>query len=253
MPNFQYKAKSQAGEMITGTVAAGDRRLALAQLGRMGYFPLIVEATDGEAVKAAAAKKAEPVLRARVSSRDVLMFTQQLSSLLRSGMALSQALGALERRTQKKAFGAILTQLRNDIVQGESLSEAMARHPKVFSKLYVNMIRAGEAGGALDDVLIRLAKHHEQSAEVREKVVSALIYPAIVVIFGLGTIIFFMSVMVPRFAQMFNELGSTLPLPTRILIGISDAFTKWWWIPTLLLVAAVVWYRQRVRSDCSAT
>ena len=149
MPTFQYKAKSQAGELVTGTVAAGDRRLALAQLGRLGYFPLVVE-TAGDTprtVAAAANQKFASGLRARVSTRDLLMFTQQLSSLLRSGMSLSQALSALTRRMQKPGLKAILDQLHNDIVQGDSLSGAMAKHPRVFSKLYVSMIRAGEAGG----------------------------------------------------------------------------------------------------------
>lgn len=241
MPTFQYKAKTRAGELVSGSLAAGDRRTALAELGKMGFFPLSVDTGDMEV----GGKKGSGL---RVKSRDVLMFTEQLSSLLRSGMSLSQALGTLERRSQKKAIGPVLTDLRNGIVQGESLSDSLAKHPKIFSRFFVNMIKAGEASGALDDVLLRLGKHQEQMAEVREKVLGALIYPMIVVSVGICTIIFFMMVMVPKFAGMFKEMGSTMPLPTRILIGISDAFMSYWWIGALLIASAVTAYRIRGRT-----
>ncbi len=244
MPTFQYKAKTRAGELVNGSLAAGDRRSALAELGKMGFFPLAVESAEAEQGGGKGGRNS----RRGVNSRDVLMFTQQLSSLLRSGMSLSQALGTLEKRTQKKALGAVLGELRNGIVQGESLSDSLKKHPKLFSRFFVNLIKAGEASGALDNVLLRLGKHQEQMAEVREKVVGALIYPVIIVGVGIGTIIFFMLVMVPKFATMFKEMGSTMPLPTRILIGISNAFTSYWWIGALLIVAAVIAYRIRART-----
>ena len=127
MPTFEYKAKTQAGQMVTGTLSAGDRRTALAELGRRGYFPLAVEAG-----KSAAEKEAGQVsFRGRVNTRDVLLFNQQLSSLLRSGMSLAEALGVLERRSQKPAFAKILGALRNDIVLGETLSGALAKASRV--------------------------------------------------------------------------------------------------------------------------
>ena len=242
MPTFQYKAKTRAGELVSGSLAAGDRRAALAELGKMGFFPLAVDSTDGEGGGAKTGR------RARVKSRDVLMFTQQLSSLLRSGMSLSQALGTLERRTQKKALGSILGELRNGIVQGESLSDSLAKHPKIFSRFFVNLIKAGEASGQLDDVLLRLGKHQEQMADVREKVLSALLYPLIIVCVAICAIVFFMLVMVPRFSTMFKEMGRTMPLPTRILIGISDGFVSYWWIGVLLIAGAVAAYRIRTRT-----
>jgi type II secretory pathway component PulF len=242
MPTFQYKAKTRAGELVNGSLAAGDRRAALAELGKMGFFPLAVESSEAER------NAAKPGFRSGVNARDVLMFTQQLSSLLRSGMSLSQALGTLEKRTQKKALSSVLGELRNGIVQGESLSDSLAKHPKLFSRFFVNLIKAGEASGALDDVLLRLGKHQEQMAEVREKVVGALIYPLVIVSVGICVIIFFMMVMVPRFAMMFKEMGRTLPLPTRILIGISNGFMSYWWIGALLIAAGVMAYRIRIRT-----
>jgi len=244
MPTFQYKAKTQKGELITGTLAAGDRRTALAELGRLGYYPLLVDAAEAEEKTRMGAFS----FRNRVSTRDVLMFTQQLSTLLRSGMSLSQALEVLERRTRKKTSSTLLASLRNDIVQGETLSGALARHSKVFPKFYVNLVKAGEASGTLDEVLDRLKRHYEQAGEAREKVVGALIYPLIVVCAGIGTIIFFMTFMVPRFAQMFKEMRATMPLPTRMLIAASSAFTSYWWIGAALIVVTVIAYRQRART-----
>jgi type II secretory pathway component PulF len=244
MPTFQYKAKTRAGELVSGSLAAGDRRAALAELTKLGFFPLAVDSAEADQQ---ALDKANS-FRNRVKSRDVLMFTQQLSSLLKSGMSLSQALGTLERRSQKRALGAILSELRNGIVQGESLSDSLAKHPRTFSRFFVNLIKAGEASGSLDDVLLRLGKHQEQMAELREKVVGALIYPLIIVAVGICTIIFFMLVMVPKFSSMFKEMGTTMPLPTRILIGISDKFVSYWWIGVILVVAGVTLYRIRART-----
>src|SRR3984957_10481543 len=223
MPTFQYKAKTRAGEVVSGSLAAGDRRAALAELGKLGFFPLAVDSAEKEA----AGKNGARSFKGRVKPRDVLMLTQQLSSLLRSGMSLSKALDTLERRTQKKALAAVLGDLRSGIVQGESLSDSLSKHPEVVSRFFVNLIKAGEASGALDDVLLRLGKHQQQMAEVREKVVGALLYPLVIVCF--------MLVMVPRFAMMFKEMGRTMPLPTRILIGISDGFIGYWWVGVLLI------------------
>ena len=248
MQTFQYKAKTPKGEVVNGSLAAGDRRLALAQLSRMGYFPLTVEAAGADA--AAATPKQLRGRHGRVATRDVLLFTNQLCSLLRSGMGLSDALSALERRSSKKNLRAILSQVHNDIVQGRSLSDALAKYPKVFPRLYVNLVRAGEASGTLDEILTRLQHHFEQVASVREKVSAALIYPAIIVLFGIGTITFFMTVMVPKFAEMFKEMNRVMPLPTRILIAVSHLATSYylWFAVVALVVVAVIYYRQRART-----
>ncbi len=246
MPTFQYKARTKAGESVTGSLTAGDRRTALAQLGRMGYFPVTVDLA-GAAAGEASAKAARSEPQRRMAGRDVLAFSQQLCSLLRSGMQLNQALGTLAKRSTKPQVKVVLEKVRDEIVQGVSLSDALAEHPRVFNKLYVNLVRAGEASGALDGVLERLTKHYEQVGEVREKVVAALIYPAIVSGVGVATIIFFMTVMVPKFAQMFKEMHRTMPLPTRILIGVSDVALTFWWVPLVVIGLAVVAYQRMVR------
>ena len=248
MPTFLYKAKTKAGEPVTGSLVAGDRRTALAQLGRMGYFPLAVDAQEIAAAEQPKSRSVQLELRKRMSQRDVLTFSQQLCSLLRSGMQLNQALSTLAKRTTKPVVRVVLEEVRDEIVQGASLSDALAKHPRIFSKLYVNLVKAGEASGALDGVLERLTKHYEQAGEVREKVVTALIYPLIVSLVGLGTIIFFMTVMVPKFAQMFKEMHRTMPLPTRVLIALSDLALTFWWVPLVLIAGAVFWYRRQMRT-----
>ena len=244
MPTFAYKAKTHTGEVTAGTLTAGDRRMALAELSRRGYFPLSVDAAES----AAHQRKIAGGVHGRISMRDVLLFTQQLSSLLRSGMSLSEGIGVLERRSQKKSFAVVLGSLHKEIEQGETLSAALTKHPKLFSRFFVNLVKAGEASGTLADVLVRLCKYQEQASEVREKVVGALIYPLIVVLAGIGAIIFFMTFMVPRFVVMFSEMQTTMPLPTRVLIGISHAFTGYWWIGTAGVIAVVIVLKYKART-----
>jgi type II secretion system protein F len=246
MPTFEYKAKTRTGQVVTGALAAGDRRQALMQLGRMGYFPISVDTGSGKKVTS---KRGGVTLKARVSKRDVLMFTQQLSTLLKAGMALSHALSTLHKRAEGRPMGAVLGQIRNDIVGGVSLSDSMSRFPKVFSRFYVNLVRSGEASGTLDEVLLRLRSYQERMAEIREKVVGALIYPLVIVGVGIITITFFMTVMVPRFAQMFKEMGRVMPLPTRMLIAISDGFISYWWIGVIAIALAVIVYKQQQRTE----
>lgn len=251
MPTFQYRAKTQSGEAVSGALVAGDRRAALQQLGRMGYFPIAVEVADTPAA-AGTTKSPKPTgwrfARRAMSRRDVLAFAAQLHTLLRSGMQLSQALDTLARRSTKPGTRAVMEKLRDQIIEGASLSEALSHHPREFGQFFVNLVRAGEASGRLEDVLERLTKHYEQVGEIRDKVVTALIYPAIVGTVGLCTIVFFMTVMVPRFAQMFKEINRVMPLPTRILIAVSDLVLTFWWVPVLLAVAAVLAYRHMNRT-----
>jgi type II secretory pathway component PulF len=241
MASFQYKARTRAGELVNGSLDADDRQLALAELGRRGFFPM-------EVTVVAESHSLRPARRS-VSRRDVLMMTQQLSNLLRSGMSLTQALDVLGRRAQQAPVRELLGALHGDVLQGASLSDAMAKHPRVFPNFYVNLIKAGEASGALEQVLGRLRQHYERIGDIREKIIGALLYPMIVVVAGIGVMIFFMTFMVPRFAQMFKEMRRTMPLPTRILIGVSDMFTAYWWVLAIAAVFAVIWYQSTKRTE----
>jgi type IV pilus assembly protein PilC len=253
MPTYTYIANSRTGERMTGTVEANDKRSALLQVERMGYVPVSLKEGEAPAPKLKSGGKRKSGFKAgargpRMGMREVLFFTRELSDLLASGMTLGHALNTLAQRETGKAQDVIITQLRDEIVQGTSLSDALAKRSTSFGTLYVSMVRAGEASGDLAGVLERLCKHYERVQEAREKVLMALSYPVIVLLVGILTIIFVMTFVVPRFSQMFSELGSTLPLPTQMLIGISGALINYWWLILLVLFTVVALARGYLRT-----
>ena len=260
MPQFRYIAKSRTGERQEGVLEAPDKRTLMAQLGRMGYVPISVSDQTGKAAPAPAAEKpkipaksaaaqapsappAEPESgrkkwfrfeksfrsKPRMKMGELLLFTSELSDLLASGMTLGSALHALAQRKTGKAQDVVVTSLRDEVVSGASLSGALSRWPDSFPALYVSMVKAGEASGQLPGVLERLVKHYERVLSAREKVSMAMVYPLIVALVGISAMIFMMVFVIPRFSAMFEELGGTLPLPTRILIGMSKGLLKYGW------------------------
>jgi len=248
MPTFEYKAKNATGEMVTGTLVASDRRAAVGQLDAKGVFPVVIEPVREK--KKRAVQFQMPRLRKGVSEREILIITDQLANLLRSGMSLSKALDTLAKRVQNENVIGVIEKVHQEIINGASLSDALDSLPGgTFPKLYVNMVRAGEVSGTLPEILKRLSAHYEQTRELREQVQSALIYPAFLFTVGFGTLVFFMTFMVPRFQAIFSTIGDRLPLPTRILIGISDTFTDWWWLGALLIAGAFVWYQRYKRTE----
>lgn len=263
MPVFTYIAKSRSGERVSGTVDANDKRSALMQVERMGYVPVSLregvsaspeprkdtDRSGKSARKPKAAFTLSGKRRARMNMREVLFFTRELSDLLASGMTLGNALNTLAQRETGKAQDIVIPQLRDEIVQGASLSEALAKRSDTFTTLYVSMVRAGEASGDLAGVLERLCRHYERVQEAREKVLMALSYPVIVLVVGVGTIIFVMTFVVPRFSQMFSELGSTLPLPTQMLIAISGVLLNYWWAILAVLLASFLVGRAYLKTD----
>lgn len=243
MPQFNYIAKSGSGEKKEGTVEAPDKRGALIKIERLGYVPVSV--TEGVALRRGAAKSTKKKRvtfelhrnrTAKMGLHEVLLFSRELSDLIASGMTLGNALNTLANRDTGKTQDQIIGELRDEIVQGSSLSEALAKRPETFAPLYVSMVRAGEASGTFSETLESLCTHYERVQEAREKVMMALIYPSIVLAMGLATIIFCMVYVVPKFTSIFAELGSSLPLPTRILIGISDAFIHYGWFIVIALI-----------------
>lgn len=224
-----------------GTVEAPDRRVALLRIEELGHIPVAVQ--EG-ASSAPSGVKASPVKwkgrGRRMSARDVLVFTTELSDLLASGMRMGNALNVLANRKTGRATDQIIASLRDEIIQGTSLSDAMAKHPSTFSKLYVSMIRAGEASGAMADVLSRLVEHYERMQELKEKVVAALVYPAIVLVMGLATMVFSMVYVVPKFTVVFEQMQESLPLPTQILISLSEWLIRYGWAMAISIVVLVI-------------
>lgn len=242
MPTFEYTAKSASGEKVTGTLVASDRNAAIGQLDAKGVFPVRIQPAR---VKRRDLKAMLPRFRRKISEREILFLTEQLANLLRSGMSMSKALDTLAKRVQNPQLSEMIQQVHHEIINGASLSDALERlSDNAFSRLYTNMIRAGEVSGTLPEILKRLSAHYEQSREIREQVQAALIYPAILICAGIGIIVFFMTFMVPRFEALFSSLGQKMPLPTRILIGMSNAFANWWWVGAILIVFGAIWFHR---------
>ena len=259
MPQFSYRARRRSGELVEGVVDVADRGAALAQIERLGLFPVAVDASKGGAV--AAEKRSgtkvdlmsflPPAIRTQLQQRrkpklqELATFTQQMANLLQAGMPLATALQSMTYLESKGIPSDVSRQLRQEVTEGRSLSDAMAKQPRVFSDLYVNMVRAGEQSGALVDVLRRMADHFEKFAQVQAKFTSALIYPAVVCTVGVGIIIFFMTFILPRFMSIFGSIGFThLPTMTLLLIGISNTFKNYWWLMIAVLVLVVILFKR---------
>src|SRR5436190_3100259 len=253
MPQFSYKARRKSGEVVQGVLDVADRAAALMQIERLGLFPVMVEGARGAAASAAAAsgdKRTMPAFTQRKRKarkpklQELATFTQQLANLLNSGMPLTVALNSMTHLESKGIPSDVSKALKQEVMEGRSLSDAMIKQRLVFTELYINMVRAGEQSGALVDVLRRLADHYNRFAEVQSKFKSALIYPALVATVGIGIIIFFMTFMLPRFMTIFEGLKVELPLATRVLVQISNAFSHYWWVMILVAITIVVLFKR---------
>jgi len=180
------------------------------------------------------------LVRGRVTAEDVAILTRQLSTLLHAGVTLVDSLTALVDQTEKERLKRIVSDVKTRVNEGSSLADALAQHGKVFGNLYVNMVRAGEASGALDAVLARLADFTEGQAKLRQKVVGTLIYPAIMTVIGSGILALLMTVVVPKVTKIFESMKVTLPWTTRLLIFTSNTLANWWWLLIPLAIGAVV-------------
>ncbi|MGA3180957.1 MAG: type II secretion system F family protein [Verrucomicrobiota bacterium] len=267
MAQFTYKARKRSGEVVTGLLEVADRGAALMQIERLGLFPIAVEMPKGAAAAAAAAAAAgqkpegkrgawaeflPPTLRQyfqrqrKPKLQELATFTNQLANLIKSGMPLTVALNSMTHLETKGIPAEVSRQLKQDVMEGKGLSEAMAKQKVVFSELYVNMVRAGEQSGALEQVLRRMGDHFERFSQVQQKFTSAMIYPLFLVSVGIFISIFFMTVMLPAFMSLFEDMNITLPLATRILIGLNDFIKHWWWVMFgTIVVAGIIFNRFR--------
>jgi len=255
MPQFSYRARRRSGEVVQGVVDVADRPSAIAHLERLGLFPVMVDASKAGAAVAerplAGSSRRESHValpqsiqrlfnrQRRPKLQELATFTEQLSNLLKSGMPLTVALNSMTHLDSKGIPPEVARQLRQDVMEGRALSDAMTKQPLIFTDMYVNMVRAGEQSGALVEVLRRLSGHFSRFAEVQSKFKSALIYPAVVACVGVLIIAFFMSFMLPKFMEIFLSMKVPLPLSTQLLIGLSNFFGNYWWL--LLLLAIGVW------------
>jgi type II secretory pathway component PulF len=259
MPQFSYKARRRTGEVVEGVLEVADRSAALIQIERLGLFPVAVDAAKGGAVLALdrpAGQKTDwrallpPALRTAMTQKrkpklqELATFTQQMANLLSSGMPLTVALNSMTHLETKGIPAQVSKELKQDVMEGRSLSDAMGKQPRIFSDLYINMVRAGESSGALVEVLRRMADHFERFAQVQAKFSSALIYPAFVTVVGIGIMFFFMTYMLPTFLTMFQGLNVELPIMTQLLIAISHIFSTYWWLMLSLIAVALILFKR---------
>ncbi len=229
MPRFVYSAKNTNGEVIQDIIEADSRKAATLIIQNMGYFPISVKLEPETSSHISSRKFHTGILR-KVKRSNVTVFTRQLSDLLKGGLPLARSLAILARQTENIKFCEIIKSLNSDVREGSSFSDALCRHPHVFSKLYIGMIRAGEAGGMLESIMERLSEFAEREQRLRSRIKSALTYPAAMLVIGTVTVIFLVAFIIPRFTVMFHDVGGTLPLPTLFLIWISEFLQYWWWI-----------------------
>jgi type IV pilus assembly protein PilC len=221
---YTYRVRDRAGNLVTGQLIADSERLVLERLREMGMIPIQVE-------RANRGLNMEINLRpGHVKLKHLAVFSRQFATMVNSGLPILRALAILAEQTESKELKKILTQVRLDVEQGASLSAAMAKHPKAFSDLYTSMVRSGETGGVLDAVLLRLAAQLEKEVELRRKIKSAMTYPVVVVVLVSLILAAMLLFIVPQFEQIYASLGSKLPLPTRLLLGVSKAVRTYWYL-----------------------
>lgn len=229
MPTYIYEAISPAGQETKGEIDALNTEDAIVKIREQGLFPTkIKEKSTGKRTGGLAAprekKPAGASVFGRVSKKKLTQFTRQLATLQDAGLPILRSLRILEQQQKPGLFRQIIKEVADDVEGGSTLSEAMAKHPKAFDKLYVKMVAAGEAGGVLETILLRLADFMEKSQRLKRKVIGAMIYPIAVITFASGIVMFIMTVVVPKFKQIFADFGTTLPKPTQILISVSNWF-----------------------------
>lgn len=232
MPRYFYKAVKLDGEEVEGEQEARDEAALVQRLQAEGLIPLQTRSAGG--LTATLARRR----RRGLSAKDVEIVTRQLATLLQAGLPLDRSLTVLSGLTTEEHVVRVLADLQDRVRGGATLSSALEAQEGQFPKLYVNMVRAGEASGALDEVLVRLADYLERSAELRGTVTSALVYPSILLVIAGLSVIMLLVFVVPQFTVLFDDMGAALPLPTRIVVGAGDIVRNWWW--ALLVVVAVV-------------
>ena len=243
MGTFHYTATDRAAKVVRGSLEAADERAVVTWLRANGYYPIKIGQPGAAAEATPSLVRLSTRLGRGPSTQDVLAFTQQLATLLEAGMELDRSLAILLDLTDNQRFRSILRGVLADIQSGSSFADSLAKHPRLFSRLYVNMVKAGEASGVLEMILSRLAGFLERSKAVRDEVTSAMIYPLLLLLVGGTAVVVMMNFVIPRFAQIFADTKQLMPLPTRILLAISTFTTSYWWI--FLGLIAVGWVALR--------
>jgi type II secretory pathway component PulF len=265
MPQFSYRARNAQGGLVEGVLDCPDRAVAIRQIEQLHYMPVRIELVgsapapaEKRAKNGAPAPATKPIIAAtlpaptqklKIPHTQLLIFTEQLGHLLKAGMTLDEGLSILEKRLKQPRVQQMTHGLHQALVDGRSFSQALRDFPRVFPPIYVNLVAAGEASGALPDILARLVEHLMQAKNLRDRVQQALIYPAFLALAGAGLITLFITFMVPQLVGFMSQNGGALPLPTQILLGVNHLITTYWWLGLVIVIGLVIGFRAFVRTD----
>ena len=244
MGKFTYVARDKNGERIEGSLEVEDRRAVISRLQTMGYFPLKIEDVSPKRASTMSLSS----LRGKVSSKDLVSFNRQLADLVGAGVPLVKALSIILNQTRDSVLHEIIADISKNVQAGDTFAKALRRHPRIFNNLSVAMVKAGETGGMLDDVLARLADFSETEADLRGKVLSSLAYPAVMVVAGILVISILLIVVIPRITSVYDNMGQTLPAITLFLIAIATFLRTYWWVSAAVIVGGVLLGKQFLRS-----
>jgi len=278
MPQFAYRARNTRGELVEGVLECADRAAAIRQIEQQHCVPVRIEAVGGApevakpdgatakpsswrfrlptrvtrrpTARSAKVPDAAPTARQlKIPHSQLLVFTEQLAHLLQAGMTLDEGLSILEKRLQQPRLQQLTRNLHQGLIEGRSFSQALREFPRIFPPVYVNLVAAGEASGALPDILLRLVKHLSQTKNLRDRVQQALIYPAFLALAGIGLVTIFITYMVPQLTGFMSQVGGAMPLPTRMLMQLHRTITTYWWLGGLVMVALGVGLRAFIRTE----
>ncbi|HEX8295362.1 MAG TPA: type II secretion system F family protein [Chthoniobacteraceae bacterium] len=267
MPQFRYVARKSDGQLMDGVLTCNDRSAAIVQVEQLGGVPMKIEAVGGGSTLREERPKGKSKLGVESSSTSAsspqtdvapvvtlghtqqYLFTEQLAHLLGAGMTLDEALGILVRRMKHPKLQSLSAGLHRALLDGRSLSQALRDYPRIFSPLYVNLVSAGEASGALPEILRRLVAHLSDIKALRDRVQQALVYPAVLVVAGVGLIVVFMTVMVPKLTTFFKGTGQALPPATQMLVTANHLLVTYWWLGALLCLGMFALFKAFTRSN----
>jgi type II secretory pathway component PulF len=251
MPQFAYRARNASGGLVEGVLECADRAVAIRQIEQQRCIPIKIDIVGGTHEAAVGGKKpaiAPTTQNLKIPHGQALLFTEQLAHLLQAGMTLDEGLSILEKRLKRPRLQQMIHALNQGLIDGRSFSQALRDFPRIFPPLYVNLVAAGEASGALPDILHRLVKHLMQAKNLRDRVQLALIYPAALALAGITLITIFIAFMVPQLTAFMSQNNATLPLATRILLGVHHAIMAYWWLAALLIAGGIAGFRAFVRT-----
>ena len=242
MPKYVWEGKTRAGGNLSGELEAPNEAFVLAQLRRQQIVPVKVKP------KAKDLGFKLPGFRAKVSQKELAIFTRQFATMIDAGLPLVQCLDILGMQQENQAFKSVILKVKEDVESGSTFADALTKHPKVFDELFVNLVAAGEGGGILDTILARLAAHIEKAMKLAKKIKGAMVYPSTIVAVAIIVTVVLLLYVIPIFGKMFQDFGQALPAPTQFVLGLSDFTRKYFLlviVVTVALVAALRWYRNR--------